>query len=136
MYSFGYHFYSSSIHILISNCYPLSLPEGLPLTFLVIWIFWRWTLWASVCKICLYFTLIFIWFYYFFSLFMATPAAYWSSWAGVELELQLPVYTTATAMLDRSRIWDLHSGATWILSPLSEARDQLCHILMETMVGS
>ena len=28
---------------------------------------------------------------------------------GVELELQLPAYTTATAMQDPSRICDLHS---------------------------
>ena len=34
-------------------------------------------------------------YYYFFFLFSATPEAYESSWAGVESELQLPVYTTA-----------------------------------------
>ena len=46
---------------------------------------------------------------------------------GVESELQLPAYTTATAtaMPDLSRIWDLRCSA-WqqrILNPLSEARD-------------
>ena len=44
---------------------------------------------------------------------------------GVELELQLPAYTTATAMPDSSRICDLHHSS-WqhqILNPLSEARD-------------
>ena len=44
---------------------------------------------------------------------------------GVDSELQLPAYTTATAMLDLSHICDLHhsSRQCWILNPLSEARD-------------
>ena len=46
---------------------------------------------------------------------------------GVELEMQLPAHAiaTATAMLDRSHIRDLHCRL-WqcqILSPLSKARD-------------
>ena len=40
---------------------------------------------------------------------------------GVELEPQLPAYTTATAMPDPSLV----------INPLSEARDQTC-ILMDT----
>ena len=44
---------------------------------------------------------------------------------GVELELQLLAYTTATAMQDASCILWQH----WILNPLSGARDQT-HILM------
>ena len=42
---------------------------------------------------------------------------------GVELELQLPAYTTAT--LDPSHICDLHRSLQQhqVLSPLSEARD-------------
>ena len=50
---------------------------------------------------------------------------------GVELEMQLPTYATATAMQDMSRICELHhsSGQHWILNPLSEARDQT-HILV------
>ena len=51
---------------------------------------------------------------------------------GVELELQLPAYTTATATLDLSCICDLlHSS--WqhqIPNPQSEARDRT-HILMD-----
>ena len=45
---------------------------------------------------------------------------------GVELELQLPAYTTATATLDPSHICDLHhsSRQCQILNPLSKARDQ------------
>ena len=43
---------------------------------------------------------------------------------GVEPELQLPACTTATAMWDPSRIYDLHRNLQpcWILNPLSEAR--------------
>ena len=45
---------------------------------------------------------------------------------GGELELQLLAYTTATAMPDWSRVYDLHhsSGQCWSLTLLSEARDQ------------
>jgi len=52
---------------------------------------------------------------------------------GVEWELQLPAYTTVTAMPDLSHVYDLHhsSRQDWILNPLSEARDQTL-ILMDT----
>jgi len=52
---------------------------------------------------------------------------------GVELELQLSAYTTATAMPDLSCICDLHhsSWQHWILNPLSKARDWTC-IIMDT----
>ena len=61
------------------------------------------------------------------------PAAYGSSWEGVELELQLPVYITATAMPDPCCICKSCSSLqqSWILNPLNEARNQT-HILMET----
>ena len=44
---------------------------------------------------------------------------------GVELELQLLAYTTATAMLDPSHVCDLHhsSWQFWILNQMSGARD-------------
>ena len=51
----------------------------------------------------------------------------------VELELQLPAYTTATAAQDPSCICDLHHSS-WqyqTLNPLSEARDQTL-ILVDT----
>ena len=53
---------------------------------------------------------------------------------GVEPELQLPAYATATP--DPSCICDLHhsSWQHWILNPLSVARDRTC-ILMD-IVGS
>ena len=45
---------------------------------------------------------------------------------GVELELQLPVYTTATATGDLSHIYDLHHSSQQcrIPDPMSEARDR------------
>ena len=47
---------------------------------------------------------------------------------GVELELQLSAYTTATAVPDLSHVCDLdHSSQQcWILNPLSKARDSTC----------
>ena len=59
---------------------------------------------------------------------------------GVESELQLPAYTTATTLtttLDLRHIWDLgHSLPRYrILNPLSKARDRTC-ILTDIMSGS
>ena len=58
----------------------------------------------------------------FFLLFRAVPEAR----LGVQLELQLPAYTTATATPYLSHICDLHHGSWkyWILNPLSEPRNQ------------
>ena len=52
---------------------------------------------------------------------------------GVESELQLLAYTTATAMPDPHCIWDLHHSSQQhqFLNPLSEARDRT-RILMDT----
>jgi len=52
---------------------------------------------------------------------------------GIKSELQLPAYTTATAMWDLSCVCNLHhsSRKCWILNPLSEARDRIC-ILIDT----
>ena len=52
---------------------------------------------------------------------------------GVESELQLPAYATATAMPDLRLVCNLHHSL-WqhqILNPLSEAGDET-HILMDT----
>ena len=51
---------------------------------------------------------------------------------GVESELQLPAYTTATATPAMSRVCNLHrsSGQHQILNPLSKAKDQTL-ILMD-----
>ena len=64
---------------------------------------------------------------------MVTPAAYGSSRLGVELELQLPAYDTATAVQHPSHIQGLRHSL-WqcrILNPLIEARDRT-HIIMDT----
>ena len=55
----------------------------------------------------------------------------------VKSKLQLPAYTTATAMPDLSHIYNLRhsSWQCWILNPLSEARDWT-HILLDIMSGS
>ena len=52
---------------------------------------------------------------------------------GVELELQLLAYTTATPTPNLSCVYNLHHGSWqhWILNPLSEAREWM-HILMDT----
>ena len=47
---------------------------------------------------------------------------------GVKLELQLPAYSTATAMPDPSHVCDEQH---WILNPLGKAKGQIC-ILMDT----
>ena len=52
---------------------------------------------------------------------------------GVKLELQLPAYTTATAMWDLNLVCDLHHSSRqhWIPNPLSGARDRTL-VLMDT----
>ena len=56
---------------------------------------------------------------------------------GVELELQLPAYATATATRNPSHICDLCRSLRqcWIHNPRSEARDQ-SRIFTETMLGT
>ena len=51
---------------------------------------------------------------------------------GVQSELQLPAYITATAMPEPSCICDLHHSSRqhWILNPLSEARHRT-YVLMD-----
>ena len=74
-----------------------------------------------------FFFFFFFFFGFGFSWHMEVP------WLGVQLELQLPAYTTAPATPDQSRLFDLHHSS-WqhqILNPLSEARDRTC-ILTDT----
>ena len=54
-------------------------------------------------------------------------------WSGVEQELQLPAYATATTTWDSSYVCNLHhrSWQCHILNPLHKARDRTC-ILMNT----
>ena len=55
---------------------------------------------------------------------------------GVELELQLPAYATATATQDRSRVYDPHhsSWQHWILNLLSEARDRTSNPMVPSQI--
>ena len=55
---------------------------------------------------------------------------------GVESELQLPVYTTATATRDPSHVCDLHhsSRQRWILNPLSGARDRTRNLIVPSRI--
>ena len=56
---------------------------------------------------------------------------------GVELELQLLAYATATAMRNPSCICDLHhsSRQRQILNPLGEARDRTHNLMVPSQVG-
>ena len=51
---------------------------------------------------------------------------------GVQLELQLLAYTTATATSDLSLVCDLYNSSRphRILNPLSEARDRNCNLMV------
>ena len=55
---------------------------------------------------------------------------------GVESELQLPAYTTATATQDPSCIFDLpHSSRQrQVLNPVSKVRDQTCSLMDTSQV--
>ena len=55
---------------------------------------------------------------------------------GVQSELQLPAYATATAMQDPCGICDLHysSWLCWILNPLSEARDGTPNLMVLSQI--
>ena len=73
-------------------------------------------------------------FFFFFLLSLlsrAALAAYAGSQTGVESELPLLAYVTATATPDQSRNCDLHHSSRQcrILSPLSEARDGTCVLI-------
>ena len=55
---------------------------------------------------------------------------------GVEPELQLPTYPTATATQDPSHICDLHNSS-WqrrILNPLSKARDRTRNLMVPSRI--
>ena len=55
---------------------------------------------------------------------------------GVQLELQLPAYATATATPYPSRVFDLHhsSQQRWILNPLSKARDRTLNLVVPSQI--
>ena len=68
--------------------------------------------------------------------FRATPTAHGGYQARGLTELQLPAYTTATAMPDLSHICDLHHSL-WqcqILNLLSEPRDWTCNLMVPSQI--
>ena len=86
----------------------------------------------SVFHRCFLFLLLFVVLFWFY--FRAAPVAYGGSRLGVQLELQLPAYATATATRDLSHICNLRYRSVWqppVLNPLIEARDQTC-VLRDT----
>ena len=75
-----------------------------------------------------------LWFFWSFCLFLLGPHLWHMEVPrlGVESELQLLAYTTATARRDPSHIYNLHHSS-WqrrILNPLSEARDRTCNLVV------
>ena len=57
---------------------------------------------------------------------------------GVELELQLPAYATATATWDPSYVCNLHhsSQQCQILNPLSKTKDRTCNLMVPSWIVS
>ena len=55
---------------------------------------------------------------------------------GIKSELQLPAYTTATAMQDLSHVCDLHHSSQQgqILNPLSKARDRTHNLMVPSQI--
>ena len=54
----------------------------------------------------------------------------------VQLKLQLPAYSRATATPDLSHVWDSHhsSRQRCIFNPLSEARDRNCNLMVPSQI--
>ena len=55
---------------------------------------------------------------------------------GIESQLQLPAYTTVTAVQCPSHVCDLHhsSRQNWILNLLSEAGNGTCHLIVTSWI--
>ena len=55
---------------------------------------------------------------------------------GLQVELQLLVYTTATTMQDPSCVYDLHysSQQRWILNPHSKTRDRTPNLVVTSWI--
>ena len=78
-----------------------------------------------------------LFFYFYFACFIGLyPQHMEVPRLGVESELQLPAYTTATATQDLSFTCDLHHSSRQhrILNPLKEARDQTCNLKVPSRI--
>ena len=82
--------------------------------------------------------MVFVLFFFFFFFFFLGPHLRHIEVPrlGVESELQLPAYATATATQDPSRVCSLHHSSRQcrILNPLSEARDQTCNLMVPSRI--
>ena len=77
-------------------------------------------------------------FFFFFFVFLGPhPRHMEDHRLGVESELQLPAYTTATATQDPSHVCDLqhNSRQQRLLNLLSEARDWTCNLMVSGRIG-
>ena len=72
----------------------------------------------------------------FFFLFRAVPRHIEVLRLGVQLELQLPAYTTATATPDPSHVCHLYHSSQqhWIVNPLSQTRDRTRSLLVPSWI--
>ena len=75
-------------------------------------------------------------FIYLCVLFRAAPTACGVPRLGVQSELQLPAYTTATATPDLGRVFNLHhsSRQSRILNPLSQTRDRTRNLMVPSRI--
>ena len=75
-------------------------------------------------------------FFFFFFLLGLHPRHMDAPGLGVQAELQLPAYTTATAMQDPSRLCDLHHSSQQrrILNPLSKGRDRTSNLMVPSRI--
>ena len=112
-----------------TRCFSSEFPKNLVLPVLPLWYI------IILCCNCFFFLSVFS--FFFFSFFLAGLQHMEVPGLGFKLELQLPVYTTATSSWDPSCVCDLHCSLwqRWILNPLSDTGDQTC-IFTDTMSGS
>ena len=86
---------------------------------------------------CLFFFFFFFFFFLSFVLLGLYPQHMEVPRLGVQSELWLPAFATATATPDLSLIFDLHHNS-WqrhIINPLSEARDPTCNLMLPSRIS-
>ena len=104
--------------------------SNLPIDWVTLWIHTYIHTYTHI-YICVY-----IYIYFFFCFLRPHPWHMEVPRPGVQLELYLPAYTTATATSDLSHICDIHhsSWQSWIHNPLSEARDGTPNLMVPSRI--